>query len=61
MRTRLAALAPGLDEATVTTFHGLGLRILRDLHGLAGLPAPSCAGGPDGAAGGRLDARPRIS
>jgi DNA helicase-2/ATP-dependent DNA helicase PcrA len=39
MRTRLGALAAGLDEATVTTFHGLGLRILRDLHDLAGLPA----------------------
>ncbi len=39
MRQRLAALiprqAPGL---TVTTFHGLGLMILREQHGRAGLP-----------------------
>ena len=27
-----------LDEVTVTTFHGLGLEILRELHALAGLP-----------------------
>jgi superfamily I DNA/RNA helicase len=46
MRTRLAALgqepgrqAAGLDRVTVTTFHGLGLRILRELHDRAGLPA----------------------
>jgi DNA helicase-2/ATP-dependent DNA helicase PcrA len=32
--------APGrLDGVTVTTFHGLGLRILRELHAQAGLPA----------------------
>jgi DNA helicase-2/ATP-dependent DNA helicase PcrA len=31
---------PGrLDGVTVTTFHGLGLRILRELHARAGLPA----------------------
>ena len=28
-----------LSQVTVTTFHGLGLRILRELHALAGLPA----------------------
>ena len=49
MRARLAALgeppaprppAPGaLAGVTVTTFHGLGLRILRELHDRAGLPA----------------------
>jgi DNA helicase II / ATP-dependent DNA helicase PcrA len=40
MRARLAALCPGReDQVTVTTFHGLGLRILREHHGLAGLPA----------------------
>jgi DNA helicase-2/ATP-dependent DNA helicase PcrA len=39
MRDRLAALCPGRDrEITVTTFHGLGLRILRDHHVAAGLP-----------------------
>jgi uncharacterized protein (TIGR00375 family) len=38
MRQRLAALCPGQDsEITVTTFHGLGLRILREHHDLAGL------------------------
>jgi DNA helicase-2/ATP-dependent DNA helicase PcrA len=40
MRDRLAALCPRPDaEPTVTTFHGLGLRILREHHGAAGLPA----------------------
>jgi DNA helicase-2/ATP-dependent DNA helicase PcrA len=44
MRARLAALdgpdgAAGLAHVTVTTFHGLGLRILRELHEPAGLPA----------------------
>ncbi len=55
MRTRLEALsrlaaaphatpatpapAPSLADVTVTTFHGLGLLILRELHDLAGLPA----------------------
>ena len=49
MRDRLAVLAGpapagptasgGLDRVTVTTFHGLGLRILRELHEQAGLPA----------------------
>jgi DNA helicase-2/ATP-dependent DNA helicase PcrA len=43
MRTRLAGLAgqagAGLDAVTVTTFHGLGLRILRELQDRAGLPA----------------------
>ncbi len=39
MRARLAALCPGReDRITVTTFHGLGLQILREHHGLAGLP-----------------------
>ena len=33
------ASAPGLADVTVTTFHGLGLLILRELHDLAGLPA----------------------
>jgi ATP-dependent DNA helicase UvrD/PcrA len=38
MRDRLAVLGPGLDdELTVTTFHGLGLRILREHHDAAGL------------------------
>src|SRR5580658_1311545 len=37
---RLAALCPRPDEQpTVTTFHGLGLRILREHCDLAGLPA----------------------
>jgi superfamily I DNA/RNA helicase len=37
---RLAALCPRPDEQpTVTTFHGLGLRILREHRDLAGLPA----------------------
>jgi DNA helicase II / ATP-dependent DNA helicase PcrA len=41
MRQRLAALCPGQDsEITVTTFHGLGLRILREHHDLAGLSWP---------------------
>jgi DNA helicase II / ATP-dependent DNA helicase PcrA len=40
MRDRLTALLPGRnDEPTVTTFHGLGLRILREYHAEAGLPA----------------------
>jgi DNA helicase-2/ATP-dependent DNA helicase PcrA len=42
MRDRLAGLgaSPGADtEITVTTFHGLGLRILREHHAAAGLPA----------------------
>jgi superfamily I DNA/RNA helicase len=39
MRDRLAALCPQQnDEPTVTTFHGLGLRILREYHAAAGLP-----------------------
>jgi DNA helicase II / ATP-dependent DNA helicase PcrA len=39
MRDRLAALCPGRDEQiTVTTFHGLGLRILREHADVAGLP-----------------------
>ena len=39
MRDRLAGLGAGLDdELTVTTFHGLGLRILREHPGAAGLP-----------------------
>jgi superfamily I DNA/RNA helicase len=38
MRSRLAALCPGRDDQlTVTTFHGLGLRILREHHSVAGL------------------------
>jgi uncharacterized protein (TIGR00375 family) len=38
MRQRLAALCPDrAGEITVTTFHGLGLRILREHHDLAGL------------------------
>jgi DNA helicase-2/ATP-dependent DNA helicase PcrA len=47
MRARLAALdgpsgagePGGLDAVTVTTFHGLGRMILRELHARAGLPA----------------------
>ncbi|HEY6294111.1 MAG TPA: UvrD-helicase domain-containing protein [Streptosporangiaceae bacterium] len=40
MRDRLAALCPGQDDQlTVTTFHGLGLRILREHGERAGLPA----------------------
>jgi superfamily I DNA/RNA helicase len=41
MAARLAVLEGpgGLAGVTVTTFHGLGLRILRELHGQAGLPA----------------------
>jgi DNA helicase-2/ATP-dependent DNA helicase PcrA len=40
MRDRLAALCPGQDDQiTVTTFHGLGLRILREHGAAAGLPA----------------------
>ena len=39
LRGRLAALCPGRDDQVeVTTFHGLGLRILREHHGPAGLP-----------------------
>ena len=38
MRDRLAGLGAGGDELTVTTFHGLGLRILREFHAGAGLP-----------------------
>jgi len=38
MGDRLAVLGPGLDdELTVTTFHGLGLLILREYHDAAGL------------------------
>ena len=40
LRDRLAVLCPGQDgQLTVTTFHGLGLRILREHHEAAGLPA----------------------
>ncbi len=45
MRDRLAGLGPGpagaspADELTVTTFHGLGLRILREHPEAAGLPS----------------------
>jgi DNA helicase II / ATP-dependent DNA helicase PcrA len=40
VRERLAALCSGQDDQpTVTTFHGLGLRILRDYHTAAGLPS----------------------
>ena len=40
MRDRLAALCPGQDDQiTVTTFHGLGLGILREHVEVAGLPA----------------------
>jgi DNA helicase-2/ATP-dependent DNA helicase PcrA len=42
MRTRLAALRPARpasDDITVTTFHGLGLMILREYHERAGLAA----------------------
>jgi DNA helicase II / ATP-dependent DNA helicase PcrA len=40
MRDRLAVLCPSQnDEPTVTTFHGLGLRILREHHAGVGLPA----------------------
>jgi uncharacterized protein (TIGR00375 family) len=40
MRDRLAALCPKQNaEPAVTTFHGLGLRILREHHAEAGLPA----------------------
>ncbi len=41
MQDRLAALGAGggHGEVTVTTFHGLGLRILREFHAEAGLPA----------------------
>jgi len=40
MRDRLAALCPQQDdEPTVTTFHGLGLRVLREHHAAADLPA----------------------
>jgi DNA helicase II / ATP-dependent DNA helicase PcrA len=40
LRDRLVVLCPGQDDQlTVTTFHGLGLRILREHHEAAGLPA----------------------
>ncbi|MBV9095126.1 MAG: ATP-dependent helicase [Streptosporangiaceae bacterium] len=40
MRDRLAALCPAqAGQLTVTTFHGLGLQILREHHDRAGLPA----------------------
>jgi len=39
MRARLAALVPGPSDITVTTFHGLGLMILREHHERAGLAA----------------------
>jgi len=43
LRDRLAVLCPspgpGQPAVTVTTFHGLGLRILREHHEAAGLPA----------------------
>jgi uncharacterized protein (TIGR00375 family) len=39
VQDRLAALCPDRDDQpTVTTFHGLGLRILREHHDAAGLP-----------------------
>ena len=39
VQDRLAALCAGRDDLpTVTTFHGLGLRILREHHDAAGLP-----------------------
>jgi len=37
IQDRLAALCPGEGQPTVTTFHGLGLRILREQHEAAGL------------------------
>jgi DNA helicase II / ATP-dependent DNA helicase PcrA len=39
MRARLAALLPATADITVTTFHGLGLMILREFHERAGLAA----------------------
>jgi DNA helicase-2/ATP-dependent DNA helicase PcrA len=40
VQDRLAALCPPADsQPVVTTFHGLGLRILREHHAAAGLPA----------------------
>jgi superfamily I DNA/RNA helicase len=39
MRTRLAAMLPDRADITVTTFHGLGLMILREHHERAGLTA----------------------
>ena len=39
MRGRLTALLPGQAPITVTTFHGLGLTILREHHARAGLAA----------------------
>jgi DNA helicase II / ATP-dependent DNA helicase PcrA len=40
MKDRLEALCPGqAGQLTVTTFHGLGLRILREHYDAAGLPA----------------------
>ncbi len=38
-RLTAAGAASGLGQVTVTTFHGLGLMILREQHVLAGLPA----------------------
>jgi ATP-dependent DNA helicase UvrD/PcrA len=39
VQDRLAALCPlGKEQPAVTTFHGLGLRILREYHAAAGLP-----------------------
>ncbi|HEX5295739.1 MAG TPA: UvrD-helicase domain-containing protein [Streptosporangiaceae bacterium] len=39
LQDRLAALCPPAEgQPTVTTFHGLGLRILREHHAAAGLP-----------------------
>ena len=37
VQDRLAALCPAEGQPTVTTFHGLGLRILREQHEAAGL------------------------
>ena len=43
---------------TVTTFHGLGLRILRELHARAGLPADFRVADEAAVLGGALPERP---
>ena len=39
LAARLAALVPGAERVLVSTFHGLGLLLLRELHGRVGLSA----------------------
>lgn len=47
LRTRLGAECAAARQVEVSTFHGLGLRIVRHWHGLLGLPSPPRVCTPD--------------